>query len=128
MKILLLQTVLKNKKFSKKSKHVFKSDFTKESYMETVEKVRQYIRNGDIYITNLTQTFTCEIKKKPSNIYKVLRELSPAPFSAYMNFDEFFVLSSSMERFLKIKNRIVETRPIKGTRPRGKTEKEDKKI
>jgi len=105
----------------------FESNFTSEEYIDTVEKVRQYIRSGDIYITNLTQRFTLSTEKEPYDVYKKLRKINPAPFAAFMNLEGFSIVSSSPERFLKIENRMVETRPIKGTRPRGNTEEEDTK-
>jgi len=104
---------------------VFESNFSREDYIETVEKVRQYIRSGDVYITNLTQRFCCETEKKPYDVYRDLRGINPAPFAAFMNAEDFSIVSSSPERFLKISERIVETRPIKGTRPRGRDEEED---
>ncbi|SKA87596.1 aminodeoxychorismate synthase, subunit I [Clostridium sp. USBA 49] len=107
------------------NKKIFKSNFIKEEYINTVNKVKEYIRNGDTYVLNLSQRFTCDCKRKPYEVYKDLRHINPAPFSAFMNLDEFAILSSSPERFLKIKDRLVETRPIKGTRPRGKNNKED---
>lgn len=105
----------------------FYSPFTKDTYMETVESMRQYIKDGHIYITNLTHTFTGNINKDPMAIYGYLRNINPAPFSAYMQLEGFNILSSSPERFMKIRNGLVETRPIKGTRPRGKTKEEDEK-
>jgi len=105
----------------------FKSNFTKDEYMETVERVRNYIRSGDVYITNLTQRFCCETKKDSYDVYRDLRKINPAPFAALMNAEDFSIVSSSPERFLKIRDRNVETRPIKGTRPRGKDEAEDLK-
>lgn len=110
-----------------KSDTKFTSNFNKSKYIETVEKVRQFIRNGDIYITNLTQRFCCKTKKEPYEIYKNLRHINPAPFAALMNVEDFSLVSSSPERFLKIRNTVVETRPIKGTRPRGKNKEEDLK-
>lgn len=103
----------------------FESNFTKNEYIKTIEKVREYIENGDIYITNLTQRFTCSTEKEPYEIYKTLRSINPAPFAAFMKLEGFSIVSSSPERFLQIKNRIVETRPIKGTRPRGRDKEED---
>ncbi|MGL5054642.1 MAG: aminodeoxychorismate synthase component I [Fusobacteriaceae bacterium] len=103
----------------------FQSNFEPNEYIETVEKVREYIRSGDIYITNLTQRFKCHCEKDSYDIYKNLRSINPAPFSSYLAFDDFQIMSSSPERFLQIKNKIVETRPIKGTRPRGNTALED---
>lgn len=110
-----------------KSDTEFTSNFGRDEYIDTVERVRQYIRTGDVYITNLTQTFCCETEKEPYEIYKNLRHINPAPFAALMNVEDFSIVSSSPERFLKIRNNIVETRPIKGTRPRGKNKEEDLK-
>ncbi len=108
-----------------KSKATFSSNFSKEEYIATVSKVKEYIRSGDIYITNLTQRFTASTQKDSYSIYKDLRKINPAPFSAFMRLQDFDIISSSPERFLKITNKIVETRPIKGTSPRGATPKED---
>lgn len=105
----------------------FASNFGKDEYIETVEKFRQYIRTGDIYIANLTQRFCCETTKEPYEVYKNLRHINPAPFAAFMNVEDFSIVSSSPERFLEIRNNVVETRPIKGTRPRGKNSEEDLK-
>ncbi|KYH35036.1 aminodeoxychorismate synthase component 1 [Clostridium tepidiprofundi DSM 19306] len=106
-------------------KKAFNSNFTKEEYIKSVEKVREYIRTGDVYITNLTQRFWCNTEKKPYEVYKKLRYINPAPFAAFINCDDFTIISSSPERFLSIRNDIVETRPIKGTRPRGDNVYED---
>ncbi|MBC2581028.1 aminodeoxychorismate synthase component I [Clostridium sp. DJ247] len=103
----------------------FTANFTRDGYIDTVEKVRQYIKNGHVYITNLTQRFSCETRRNPYEVYKDLRNINPAPFAAFMNVEGFSILSSSPERFLEIRNRLVQTRPIKGTRPRGKNEEED---
>lgn len=101
------------------------SNFTREEYINTVEKVKNYIKEGHVYIANLTQRLVVETNKKPFNIYTKLREINPAPFSAYLNLDGFEIISASPERFLKIQNNIVETKPIKGTRPRGESVEED---
>ena len=105
----------------------FTSGFDKSSYMNTISKVRAYIKSGDIYITNLTQRFSCSINKSAYDIYKNLRHINPAPFAAFMNFEGVSIICSSPERFLSIKDRSVETRPIKGTMPRGKDVAEDLK-
>ncbi|MHC1683645.1 MAG: aminodeoxychorismate synthase component I [Clostridiaceae bacterium] len=105
----------------------YTSNFFKEEYIKTVDKVKNYIKEGDIYIANLTQRLVIETSKNPLSIYTKLREINPAPFSSFLKLDGFDVISSSPERFLKIQNKIVETRPIKGTRPRGATVEEDNK-
>lgn len=101
------------------SKNELLSNFNKQEYIDIVEKAREYIRNGDVFQVNLSQRFETTIDVSPRDIYLQLRETSPAPFSAFLNFDEVGVISSSPERFLKIDGRNIETRPIKGTRPRG---------
>lgn len=101
------------------------SNFGKEDYLEAVTRVREYIRAGDIYIANLSQRFSATTNKDAISIYRDLRELSPAPFAGLLCLDGFEVISSSPESFLRIRNGRVQTRPIKGTRPRGKNRDED---
>lgn len=103
----------------------FISNFTKDEYLQGVEKVKDYIRSGDVYIANLTQRFTCQCEKDGYNIYKNLRNINPAPFAAFMELDGFEIISSSPERFMLLEDGLLQTRPIKGTRPRGKTKEED---
>jgi len=103
-----------------------KGGFTHREYVDTVEKCRQYIINGDIFEVNLSQRFEAELSITPYELYKRLRRINPAPFAAYLGFDEVTVVSASPERFLRVRGDWVETRPIKGTRPRGKTPEEDK--
>lgn len=104
---------------------VVSSNFTKQQYMEAVEKIRRYIENGDIYQANFTQCFETKTKREASEIYAELRTYSPTFFGGLLNFEKVQIISNSPERFMKVKDQKVETRPIKGTRPRGKTEKED---
>jgi para-aminobenzoate synthetase component I len=104
-----------------------KSNFLKEAYIFAINRAKEYIRQGDIYQVNLSQRFTTDLTMPPLELYKRLREINPAPFAAYLDFGESKIISSSPERFLKVdaKNRSIETRPIKGTRPRGQTKPED---
>ncbi|MBM7614941.1 aminodeoxychorismate synthase component I [Alkaliphilus hydrothermalis] len=102
-----------------------KANFTREDYIKTVNRVRDYIKSGDIYQANLTQRFQCEIEETPFELYGKLRSINPAPFASFIDFGEGHIVSSSPERFIQIRNDIIETRPIKGTRPRGKTPEED---
>lgn len=102
------------------------ANFSREQYIQTVSRAREYIRCGDIFQANLSQRFETVIKINPAEVYLMLREQSPSPFAAYLSFDELKVISSSPERLLKIKDRKIETRPIKGTRPRGRNIEEDK--
>jgi para-aminobenzoate synthetase component 1 len=96
------------------------STFTEEGYREAVARVVEYIRAGDIFQANLSQRFGAEFSAHPWELYRALREKSPAPFCAYLQHDHFAVVSHSPERFLRSeRSGRVETRPIKGTRPRG---------
>jgi len=117
------------KKYSKKniSNLKLRSNFTRRNYLKTVSRAKEYIHNGDIYQVNFSQRFESNLPVKPMDLYYILREKNAAPFSAYLGFPEVKVGSSSPERFLFLKDGIIETRPIKGTRPRGKDEFEDKK-
>jgi para-aminobenzoate synthetase component 1 len=105
-----------------------KSNFSKKEYCRAVEKVRDYIAAGDIYQANLSQRFSVGFEGSAWSLYKKLRRINPAPFAAFLNFPEVKVLSDSPERFLKITGRNVETRPMKGTRPRGRDKIEDWKL
>jgi para-aminobenzoate synthetase component 1 len=97
-----------------------RSNFTHERYLEAVEKARDYIIAGDIFQVNLSQRFEADMPLPPYELYQRLRKINPAPFASYLNFDGVTVVSASPERFLRLRGDRVETRPIKGTRPRGK--------
>jgi para-aminobenzoate synthetase component 1 len=97
-----------------------RSTFTHRGYLDAVAKVREYIVAGDIFQANLSQRFQAPLREPPFQLYRRLRQRNPAPFAAYLGFDDVTVLSASPERFLRLDHdRQVETRPIKGTRPRG---------
>jgi para-aminobenzoate synthetase component I len=98
-----------------------RSTFTRRGYLDAVARVREYIVAGDIFQANLSQRFQAQLPVPPFQLYRRLRRRNPAPFSAYLGFGEVQVLSASPERFLRLdqERREVETRPIKGTRPRG---------
>jgi len=110
-----------------KAANTFLSNFDKEEYEKSISLIKDYIRNGDVYIANMTRRIWCNNNEDSFKIYEKLRNSNKAPFSAYMNFKDFQVISSSPERFLSIINGVVQTRPIKGTRPRGKNSEEDEK-
>lgn len=108
------------------SKIKLSSNLAKKDYIRSVERIKGYIEAGDIYQVNMTQRFVCRSNYSPFELYSRLRKINPAPFACYMDFGCGFIISSSPESFLQIRNRRVQTRPIKGTRPRGKTPQEDK--
>ncbi len=105
-----------------------KSNFTREEYLRTVEKTREYILNGDIFQANLSQRFEAPLPTLPYDLYRRLRSINPAPFATYLNFDGVKIISASPERFLKLEGDRIQTRPIKGTRPRGKNPAEDARL
>ncbi|MBU4179689.1 MAG: aminodeoxychorismate synthase component I [Actinobacteria bacterium] len=105
----------------------FDSGFTRDEYLEAVSRVKEYIMAGDIYQANISQRFSAPLMEPAWNLYRRLRVLNAAPFSAYLNFGDFAVASSSPERFLAVDGHSVETRPIKGTRPRGNGPAEDER-
>ena len=97
-----------------------RSSFTREAYLQAVERVREYIFAGDIFQANLSQRFESPLREPAWSLYRRLRERNPAPFAAFLDFPGVAVLSASPERFLRVdSDGRVETRPIKGTRPRG---------
>jgi len=104
------------------------SNFMKARYMEAVRKTIDYIAAGDIFQANISQRFRTRLAISDFELFRRLRLVNPAPFSAYLRTDEWAVISSSPERFLKVTGGIVETRPIKGTRARGRTREEDGRL
>jgi len=103
----------------------FKSNFTKEGYMEAIRKAKKYIRQGDIYQVNLSQRFSITCSCSPLLYFLLLSRINPSFFSAYLNFPPLTVVSCSPERFLYLEKNVIQTRPIKGTRPRGRNKEED---
>ena len=97
-----------------------RSSFTHAGYLDAVARVREYILAGDVFQTNLSQRFDAQLNESPWAIYRRLRTRNSAPFAAFLDFPDAVVLSASPERFLRVDAEgHVETRPIKGTRPRG---------
>lgn len=94
------------------------SNFSADSYQAAFKQVHAYLQAGDCYQINLAQRLSAPATGDAYCAYLALRELSPAPFSAFMNLPNLQILCTSPERFLSVKNGWVETKPIKGTRPR----------
>ncbi|MBM3351396.1 MAG: aminodeoxychorismate synthase component I [Betaproteobacteria bacterium] len=101
------------------------SNMDKVAYQKAFDQVKAYIYEGDCYQVNLAQRFSARATGDAWQAYQKLRELSPAPFMAYMNLGNVKVISGSPERFLQVKDGHVETRPIKGTRPRSDNQELD---
>ena len=91
-----------------------------------VKKAKSYIKKGDIFQVVISQRFERKINKKPIEIYNHLRKSNPSPFMFYFNYKDFNVLGSSPEILVRLRKGEITIRPIAGTRPRGRTIKEDK--
>ncbi len=94
------------------------SNMDRALYAAAFKRIKQYIRAGDCYQVNLAQRFVVASRGAPWLAYRRLRQINPAPFGAYMNTPHAHILSASPERFLQVRDGLVETRPIKGTRAR----------
>ena len=101
-------------------------NFTKEQYINAIKKILHYISIGDTYQVNLSQRLEAEISGDALAIFENLIKINPSPFSAFLDFEDVKIISSSPERLIRLENGIASTRPIAGTRKRGKTPEEDK--
>lgn len=101
------------------------SNFTPEHYAAAFSSIQNYLQSGDCYQVNLAQRFSARATGNAMSAYLNLRRLSPAPYSAFLNLPQAQILCVSPERFLKVQGRKVETKPIKGTRPRGSNAQQD---
>lgn len=102
------------------------SSMTYEDYKRAFYRIKHYIREGDCYQVNLAQRFQANVDGSPWQAYQLLRKMNPAPFGCYLNTPYAQILSSSPERFLQVRGGEVETKPVKGTRPRSSDATEDR--
>lgn len=105
-----------------------RSNVRRADYLAAVERAKEYIAAGDVYQVNLSHRLEGEWRGDAWALYERLRQTSPVPHGAYLDLGDTKVLSASPERFLRLDGRLVETRPIKGTRPRGVTPEEDRML
>lgn len=125
----ITSTPLKVVSDSKASSVDFHLEQGREEYIAAIHASQEHIRNGESYEICLTNRLKTEVKAEPWDLYNILRTVNPAPYSAFLRYDDFSVLSSSPERFLKVmQNGIVEAKPIKGTRPRNKNPQLDEAL
>jgi para-aminobenzoate synthetase component 1 len=104
------------------------SNFTPDSYASAFATVQKYLQAGDCYQINLAQRFSAGASGDALGAYLTLRNLSPAPYAAFLNFPRAQILCTSPERFLRVQNGNVETKPIKGTRPRSSDAQQDNQL
>ncbi|KKI88785.1 anthranilate synthase component I [Bacillus sp. SA1-12] len=102
-----------------------KSNYEKSKFLEDVEKVKEYIRAGDIFQGVLSQRFEIPISTDGFSLYRILRIVNPSPYLFYIRFNDTELVGSSPERLIYIQNKHLEIHPIAGTRRRGKTFEED---
>lgn len=111
-----------------KGNNIAKSNFTKEEYLNIVEKAKRYIVEGDIFQVVLSQRWSVKIEEDPFVIYRRLRTLNPSPYLFYLNFGDYKIVGSSPELLVKVNKDSVHTCPIAGTRKRGKNKEENDKF
>ncbi len=97
----------------------------REAYLDTIREAKRAIEEGEIFQVNLSHRLALPCRGTPGDAYERLRSRTPSTFGGYLDADDHRILSASPERFLRVRGREVETRPIKGTRPRGRTPSED---
>jgi len=114
------KTTAKRKRSSELNMYLSKAD-----YLKKITDIKQYLKDGESYQVNFSQRFSYETTEEAWEIFRRLAEINPSPFSCYFEHPEFTVISSSPEKLISATDGLIETKPIKGTRARGKTEKED---
>ena len=125
---LTVQSTLKSLNQSKNNvvKNIqVKSNTPKNKFLNMVNKAKKYIKLGDIFQVVLSQRFEAKLTKNPLEIYKKLRVTNPSPFMFFFNFNDFQIVGASPEILVRLRDNKITVRPIAGTRPRGKTKKED---
>jgi len=112
--------------------HVSESDFisgfTQQGFEDAVRKAKEYIVDGDVMQVVLSQRLSIPFSARPLDLYRALRTLNPSPYMYYLNLEGFHIVGSSPEILVREEDGEVTVRPIAGTRPRGKTEEEDKAL
>ena len=106
----------------------FETKISKEEYKSAFQKIKKYIKEGDIYQINLTHQLEAKTKEEGKQLFLKIIEKNPVNYLAYIQTNKAEILSASPEKFISIKNNVIETCPVKGTRPRGRSKKEDKKF
>ena len=117
---------LKSKQKKTVSNIRIQSNFSEGGFKKIVRKAKEYIKKGEIIQTVLSQRLRFKLKIDPFNIYRALRSINPSPYMYYLKFKELTLIGSSPELLVRCEDGIVQTRPIAGTRHRGKDETEDK--
>ncbi len=104
------------------------ANLTRTEFEEMVRRAKEYIRAGDIYQANLSQRFSGPLRREPFELYRILQRINPSNFAAYLDLGDLQIVSGSPERLVRLEGDLVETRPIAGTRPRGKNRDQDREL
>ena len=104
------------------------SNFTKPAYEAVVRRAKEYIAAGDIIQVVPSQRFSCPVSVDSFDIYRALRMVNPSPYMYYLKLDSFDIVGASPEMMVRVEDGLVQTRPIAGTLPRGKTAEEDREL
>jgi anthranilate synthase component I len=124
--LLIQSSLIKKDSFNNKKINIkVKSNTSKDKFLRMVNKAKKYIKIGDIFQVVLSQRFEANLSKKPLEIYKKLRVTNPSPFMYFFNFEDFQIIGASPEILVRLRDNKITVRPIAGTRPRGKSFKED---
>ncbi len=113
---------------SSAAKANLKSNLSRKGFTSIVDKAKKYIKEGEIIQTVLSQRFSVDFSQDPFNVYRYLRILNPSPYMFYLNLKDLKIAGSSPEMLLRCEKGVLITRPIAGTRPRGKDELEDRRL
>lgn len=120
--------VMRKKKSSKLAGLSVSSNLKKSEFMNMVNQAKDYIKKGDVIQVVLSQRFKVKTNKDAFTIYRSLRSLNPSPYMYYLKLKDFYIIGSSPETLVRCENGLVQTRPIAGTRKRGKNEAEDRQL
>lgn len=104
------------------------SNMTKAEFCEKIEKAKKYIEDGDIFQVVISQRFSVQTDVDAFNVYRALRRINPSPYMYYLDFGNYKIVGASPEMLVRVENGTVQTGPIAGTRPRGRTVEEDMRL
>lgn len=130
--IEIIKKIIEQQSIVEPEKPVLKTDFKPlfngDEYGQMIEKAKHYIREGDIFQVVLSNRLEAEMDGSLFKPYEVLRKLNPSPYMFYFSSDDIEIAGASPETLVKLENKELHTYPLAGTRPRGKTEQEDKAL
>jgi len=111
-----------------KGRAAITSNFERDSYLKAVERIKEYIKSGDVIQTVLSQRFSTPLSASPFDIYRALRVVNPSPYMFFLRLGELHIVGSSPEILVRVENGDVNVKPIAGTRKRGRDEAEDRAL